>query len=96
MAPLERVLFEAMPGMQYRLTYGSPLLAAPSYDLARTIGDLETWAASAGEARLGEAVRRSEKGPRPWTERNPALLWAGLLAAVVVLGAITWWALQKG
>jgi hypothetical protein len=25
----------------------------------------------------------------PWTERHPALLWAGLVATVLVLGLVT-------
>ncbi len=93
--PVERVLFEAVEGRRYRLTYGSPELGPPSYDLARTIGDLEAWSASALAASLGPVERRAQASARPWTERHPGLLWSGLFAAVAILGMITWRALAK-
>jgi hypothetical protein len=93
-APLERLLFEAETGRQYRFTYGSPRLGPPAYDLVRTIGDQGAWAASATEAHLGVPERRSEAVSLPWTERYPALLWTGLLVAVGTLGALTWRSLR--
>jgi Protein of unknown function (DUF3999) len=95
-APVERLLFEALKGRQYRLTYGLPELGPPTYDLGRTVGDLEAWGTRALEARLGAVERRSQApGARPWTERHPGLLWTGLFAAVAILGMITWRALGK-
>ena len=41
--PVERLLFEAERTAGYRLTYGSSDQTAPSYDLARTAGDLVAW-----------------------------------------------------
>ena len=90
MAPVERLAFEAAPGRTYRLTYGDARRAAPYYDLARTAGDPQLFAARAREARLGDAsVVTAAAGHVPWTERHPALLWGGLVAAVVTLGALT-------
>lgn len=95
--PVERLLFEASPPGRFRLTYGSAGREAPSYDLARTAGDVATWAASARPARLGppRRVTAGAEAERPWTERHPSLLWAGLLAVVLALGALTYKALQR-
>ena len=95
--PVERLLFDAsLPGA-YRLTYGSADRETPSYDLARTAGDVATWGASAQPARLGPPRRLSagSEAERPWTERHPSLLWAGLLAVVLALGALTYGALRR-
>jgi hypothetical protein len=94
--PVERLLFEASGPASYRLTYGSSDRRAPSYDLARTAGDLAAWGASARPALLGPARRLAPAGEaaRPWTERHPSLLWAGLVGVVVALGALTWRSLR--
>lgn len=95
LAPVERLLFEPVEGRRYRLTYGSPHLPAPSYDLSRTVEDVGAWAASASPGRLGEPVRRGVAAARvAWTERHPVLLWAGLLVVVTGLGALTWRAMR--
>jgi hypothetical protein len=94
-APVERLGFEAQPERRYWLEYGVPGRAMPSYDLARTVGDHAAWVAAARPAGLGHPQPRgSDDVDRPWTERHPALLWAGLLAAVLALGALTWRALR--
>jgi Protein of unknown function (DUF3999) len=95
LAPVERVLFEASSGESYRLTYGTQGLGPPAFDLARTIGSLEDWGASAREARLGPPRRSPDGKGLPWTETHPELLWLGLLSAVLVLGGLTWRALAS-
>jgi hypothetical protein len=96
MAPVERVAFEAVPGRRYRLTYGDPRRPAPAYDLARTVGDPELFAARGREGTLGPPVQtRPEAAARPWTDRNPALLWASLVVVVLTLGALTRQALRS-
>ena len=95
--PIERLLFEASSPGGYRLTYGSADREAPSYDLARTAGDVATWGASARPGRLGPP-RRLTAGREvvlPWTERHPSLLWAGLVGVVLALGALTYGALRR-
>ena len=90
--PVERVLFEAESGAEYRLTYGAPGLTAPDYDLGRTLGDEP----ESSLADLGSPVRREvEADVLPWSERHPALLWVGLLLVVAALGAVTWRALRS-
>jgi hypothetical protein len=91
-APVERILFEASPGGEYTLTYGAPDLGAPTYDLARTLGEDP----EAGTAELGPPIRRDVVADvLPWTERHPVLLWVGLLLVVATLGALTWRALRS-
>jgi Protein of unknown function (DUF3999) len=94
--PVERLAFEARPGVQYRLRYGDPSLSAPSYDLARTAGAPSLFAANAqpGQLLAVSSLPVAPAAPAPWTERNPALLWAGLLAVVAALGAVTWKAIR--
>ena len=58
--PIERVVFEAASGRSHALRYGSRDLAAPAFDLARTVGDVGAWAAAAREGWLG-----SEQVARP-------------------------------
>jgi len=96
LAPVERVVFESAEGRRYRLTYGQADLAAPQYDLVRTLPDPPAWLAGAMPAGLAAAAPRVAQAPSvPWTERHPALLWAGLLGAVAALGALTWSALKR-
>jgi hypothetical protein len=88
--PVERLAFEAAAGSRYLLRYGASGLGAPAFDLPRTVGDAALWTATAEEATLQPAVRLPPVEERPpWTERHPALLWAGLVIAVVVLGLVT-------
>jgi hypothetical protein len=91
--PTERLLFEAAPGRSYVLTYGATGLGAPSFDLPRTIVDVEAWQAGARPAALGAPRRVPTKSRVAWTEAHPALLWTGLVLAVLALGALTWRAL---
>lgn len=94
--PVERLVFEARTGDQYRLRYGDLRLSAPTYDLARTAGDPALFAARAQPAALlaPQAIPVAPPAPPPWTERSPVLLWVGLVAVVTALGAVTWRALR--
>src|SRR6185295_8244675 len=94
--PVERLVFEATPGHQYRLAYGNVRMGPPRYDLARTAGDPASWVAQAGAATLGPAGRLDERGPLPpWTERHPVVVWALLTLLVAGLGLITWRTLRS-
>jgi hypothetical protein len=96
MVPVERLAFDSRTGASYRLRYGDARLGAPSYDLARTAGDPALFAARATEAALGtpEPLPVAAAASPPWTERNPAAVWAALVAVVGALGAVTWRALR--
>lgn len=96
LVPVERLVFDAAPGRRYVLRYGDPAAAPPRYDLARTAGDPALYAARAAEGALQAPrdVPVEDRDDRPWTERHPALLWAGLLAVVAAMGGVTWRALR--
>jgi hypothetical protein len=71
-------------------------LPPPPSHLAPTAGDPALYAARAQPAVLSgaQALPAAPPPPPPWTERNPVLLWAGLIAVVGALGAVTWRALR--
>jgi hypothetical protein len=83
-----RLYFDAPSGATLMLYYGNEKLNAPVYDYARFFQAQPI----AIVAQLGpEQQNASYAGrpdERPWSERNPALLWAAILAAVLVLGAL--------
>lgn len=83
-----RLYFDAPSGATLMLYYGDEKLNAPVYDYARFFQAQP----SAIAAQLGpeqENASYSERpDERPWSERHPAVLWAAILAAVLVLGAL--------
>jgi hypothetical protein len=93
LAPVERLVFEVRPDRHYTLEYGVRERYAPSYDIARTARDPSVWADDAVPATLAAPMAADAARPA-WTDRHPALLWAGLVVAVGVLGGLTWRALQ--
>jgi hypothetical protein len=92
-SPVERLLFEGQADRRYLLTYGSPDLPAPDYDLGRT-ADPAAWA-TAPEATLTPGIRQpATEAPAPWTERHRTPLLLGLVVIVSLLGLVTWRALR--
>jgi hypothetical protein len=85
---LERTLCFDAAGAGYTLYYGDAALGAPRYDYARLFAPQP----NALQATVGPEQLNPEWQPRPddrpFTERHPALLWAALIIAVAVLGAI--------
>jgi len=87
--------FQAPAAQQLTLFYGDPDLPAPAYDLARTY----TPSARSAVAQLGPEVPNPAWQPRPdvrpYTERNPHLLWIALLIAVCILALVAFRASKK-
>jgi len=83
-----RVYFDAASGVPISLYYGDEQLGAPVYDYAKLF-QKDT---AAGPVDLGMETRNvtytGRPDGRPWSERHPAVLWAAILAAVLVLGTI--------
>lgn len=85
----ERTLcFEVAAGSAYMLFYGDPALSAPRYDYA-------AWSTARPDpplATLGPQLPNPDFHPRPdqrpFTEKHPVLLWAALVAVILLLGLI--------
>lgn len=90
-----RIYFDSLLGAEYKLYYGDKKLGAPVYDYAK----LFQKDAGASQAALGgEEMNSAYTGrpdDRPWSERHPAVLWAAIVAAVLVLGAIALKSMRK-
>jgi hypothetical protein len=85
------LIFRQEPRRSYRLLYGNERVDAAQYELARLLAPIER------EATIAVAVGAEQENatwrdPRPWTERNPVVLWIALGIAVVALG---WLALRS-
>jgi hypothetical protein len=80
--------FQAAAASGYTLYYGDSALAAPQYDYAT----LFTSQAGAASVVTGPELPNPQYQPRPdarpFTERHPVLLWAALVAVILLLAAI--------
>jgi hypothetical protein len=90
-------LFLTAPAGEYRLLLGEPEAEAPRYELERVRGvvlAVKAAEASAGPVRDNPDYRSSARlgrGEGP----HKAMLWAALVAAVFVLGALTFWLARR-
>ncbi len=83
-----RVYFDPRGNSRLKLYYGDPQLTSPVYDYAKFFqAD-----AAASAARLASHARNTaytgRPDTRPWSERNPAILWVALVLAVAGLAAV--------
>ena len=83
-----RLYFDPKGKTSLQLYYGDPKLEAPSYDYAKFFQQ----SADAAVAQLGPAQANPQYAgrpdDRPWSERHTFVLWAAMVLAVVVLGAL--------
>jgi len=90
-----RIYFDAAPGAAYTLYYGDEKLEPPVYDYAKLFQrDAAATQADLGAEQLNAAYT-GRPDERPWSERHPAVLWAAILAAVLVLGALALKSIRK-
>ena len=89
-----RVVFRQQPGVAYQLIFGHSRAEAPEYDMRR-LHDAAAIAAAAPATLGADEVNRDYADPAPWSERHPGVLWGALVAAVIVLGAVTIRALRS-
>lgn len=86
---LERRIYFQTPAISpAALYYGNEKLRAPSYDYAKLF---QMDSAAAESHLLAEGMNagyQKPPDPRPWSERHPAAMWAALIAAILVLGAV--------
>jgi len=83
-----RIYFDSEAGVKPQLYYGDEKLQAPVYDY-RKLFQKDPNAAQLGldVERLNDAYT-GRPDERPWSERYPAVLWAAIIGAVLLLGAI--------
>lgn len=83
-----RLYFDPKRKSSLLLYYGDPKLESPSYDYAKFFQQ----SADAAVAQLGPAQVNSQftgrPDDRPWSERHTFVLWAAMVLAVVILGAL--------
>jgi hypothetical protein len=92
---VRRVVFLQEPDREYRLLYGHARPAAPRYDFARLTKPEAIEAAV--PARLAPAgVNGGWVDATPWTERHPALVWAAVAIAVLLVGVLAIRTLRAG
>jgi hypothetical protein len=94
---LQRSLcFESAGNASYTLYYGDPALTAPRYDYATLFAAQADAAQIAAGAEQGNPTYQSRPDERPFTEKHPGLLWAGLVAVIAVLGGIALRTAKRG
>lgn len=84
--------FHAKFSGRYVLYFGNPQAAQPRYDIVHYIDRLRTEgvdSATLGRALANPAFGQAEQTV-PWSERHKALLWAALLAVMIVLGLLVY------
>jgi hypothetical protein len=81
-----RIVFRQQPGRRYRLLYGQSEAAPPEYDLAQTVAASELPTAPLAAGLGAEEINSAWVDPRPWTERQPAVLWLAMALAAAILG----------
>ena len=83
-----RIYFDSSSAMPQAIYYGDEKSAPAVYDYSR----LFQKDPAASESRLGaetaNAAFRARPDERPWSERHPAVLWASIIATVLMLGGI--------
>lgn len=85
------VAFRQTPGQHYALIYGNDRAIAPEYDLATLTTQEER--AKAALVRVGPEILNaayvSPEPPAPWSEQHAWILWVTLIAAVVLIAAMS-------
>jgi len=90
---LERNLKFESAGAGAMLYYGNGAASAPVYDLAKRLANsrpAEAVVLSLGAEEANPAYRPPPVPEKPWTERQPGLLYAVLGITMAVLGFFTW------
>jgi hypothetical protein len=83
-----RLYFDSDPGTALQLYYGDDKLRSPVYDYRKLFQKDATASLLQLEPEVLNAAYTGRPDERPWSERYPALLWAAIIAAVAILGAL--------
>jgi hypothetical protein len=83
-----RIYFDLELGAVPQLYYGDEKLDTPVYDYRKLFQkDVNSGNLSFG-AEILNAAYTGRPDERPWSERHPAVLWAAIFAAVLILGGL--------
>jgi hypothetical protein len=83
-----RIYFDTASAVQLTLYYGDDKLDAPIYDYAKLfVRDPNASPVQLAAEQLNSAFT-GRPDDRPWSERHPAVLWAAIIAAVLILGGL--------
>ena len=85
---LERRVYFDAPAASLVLYYGDAKLDAPIYDYAKLFVRDKSATAAQLAPETANAAHTGRPDDRPWSEKNPALLWIVIVAAVLILGAV--------
>lgn len=83
-----RIVFAPTGAGSYRLLFGNAAAQAPVYDFAsvHSVAAIQAAAPASLKALAYNAAFR--KPERPWSERNPWVLWAALAVAIIGVGGL--------
>ena len=83
-----RFYFQADSGRKLTVYYGDSQLRAPVYDYAKLFQEDAKADQVQMEPEVVNAVYTGRPDDRPWSERHPAILWAAIVGAVLLLGGV--------
>jgi hypothetical protein len=83
-----RVYFDPHGKTGLKMYYGDEKLSAPSYDYAKFFQQEPDAAVAQMGASEANAEFTGRPDERPWSERHKGVLWAAMILAVLVLGAL--------
>ena len=89
-----RIYFDSGAGERPWVYYGDKKLGTPEYDYAKLFqkdARVEPVTLNPEQNNVAYVPRPDD---RPWSDQHPALLWAAILAAVLILGAVALRSLQ--
>lgn len=95
---LRRLVFPTASKGDYWLYYGNPGASRPTYDLPMVLARSSIESAAAIGANVEEANPGYKAPPepeKPFSDRNPALLYGALIVAVLIIGYMTIRFIQK-
>lgn len=85
---MERRAYFDAPAGTLLLYYGDEKLQAPVYDYAKLFVRNDAANVAQMDAEQANSAFTLRPDNRPWSERHPMVLWAAIIAAVVILGGI--------
>ncbi|MGH9555494.1 MAG: DUF3999 family protein [Terriglobales bacterium] len=83
-----RLYFDPRGEAKLNLYYGDSDLSAPVYDYAKFLQADATAPAARLASHVSNSAYTGRPDTRPWSERNPAILWTALILAVAGLAAV--------